>query len=79
LVVSLLVTGCIAVPEPIPARRAKIVGLADRAARGSKGCPLAGVVTARPVARAAERIVEILKREDFGDHWQVLRPECVSD
>jgi hypothetical protein len=24
-------------------------------------------------------IVEILKREDFGDHWQALLPDCVSD
>ena len=32
----------------------------------------------RPLA-AAERIVRILKRTDFEDHWQVLMPDCVSD
>jgi hypothetical protein len=25
------------------------------------------------------RIVEILKREDFEDHWHALMPDCVSD
>jgi hypothetical protein len=24
-------------------------------------------------------IVEILKREDFGDHWQALTPDGVND
>jgi hypothetical protein len=26
-----------------------------------------------------QRIVRILKREDFGDHWQALMPDWVSD
>ena len=25
------------------------------------------------------RIVEILKREDFGDHWRALLPDGMSD
>jgi hypothetical protein len=33
----------------------------------------------RSLATAAERIVGILKTEDFEDHWQVLMPDCVSD
>jgi hypothetical protein len=36
-------------------------------------------LSGRPVATAAERIVRILKTEDFEDHWQALMPDGVSD
>jgi hypothetical protein len=29
-----------------------------------------------PLATAGERIVRILKREHFEDHWQALMPDC---
>src|SRR4029450_4622661 len=62
------------VQEPIPGRRARVVGLAPRAARGSKRCLPALGLSREPLAPTAERIVGILKRTDFEDHCQALTP-----
>ena len=73
------ITGCMAVQEPIPGRRARVVRLAAPSRSWVEGMSTGLGLSREAPGHGGGGVVEILNKGDYEDHGQALLPDGGND